>query len=277
MIIVMVQLKAKSHKPAKAFQGNFNFAEGSYLESTSRPLYALLFLLPLVAIYELGTLLVNTDQIAHTQARVATFTWLMGLAELLGMQQSLAWAFPGLVVVVILLCLHLNGQDSWRIRPGWLGWMAVESVLLTVPLFAMGSLVKSSEVANAAVNGGNDSAMMHSYLAKVITSVGAGIYEELAFRLILFGLLLMLLEDVLKAQKLIATVFAVIISALLFAGHHYVGLQGGRITSLEEFELGGFIFRAAAGVYFAVIFHYRGYGIVAGTHSAFNIILFAFS
>lgn len=273
----MVQLKAKSHKPANAFQGNFNFAEGSYLESTSRPLYALLFLLPLIAFYELGTLLVNTDQIAHTQARVATFTWLTGLSEFLGMQQSLAWAFPGLVVVVILLCLHLNSHNSWRIRPGWLGWMAVESVLFTVPLFAMGSLVTSSGVANAAVNGGNDSVMMHSYLAKVITSVGAGIYEELAFRLILFGLLLMLLEDVLKAQKLIATVFAVIISALLFAGHHYVGLHGGRVVSLEAFELGGFIFRALAGGYFAVIFHYRGYGITAGTHSAFNIILFAFS
>ena len=67
----------KTSKQNKASQvragGVLNFAEGSYLETTQQPLYALFFLLPLIALYELGTLLVNTDQIAHTQSRVAAF------------------------------------------------------------------------------------------------------------------------------------------------------------------------------------------------------------
>ena len=62
---------------------HLNYLTGSYLESTSRPLYALLFLLPWIAIYEIGTILANTDQIAHTQSRVAAFTWIMAVAAML--------------------------------------------------------------------------------------------------------------------------------------------------------------------------------------------------
>ena len=46
-----------------------------------RPLYALVFLLPWIGLYELGTILINTDHIAHTQSRVTAFTWLMALAQ----------------------------------------------------------------------------------------------------------------------------------------------------------------------------------------------------
>jgi hypothetical protein len=38
-----------------------NFVEGSYLERTSRPVYALVFLLPFIVVYELGTILINTN------------------------------------------------------------------------------------------------------------------------------------------------------------------------------------------------------------------------
>ena len=90
----------------------------------------------------------------------------------------------------------------------------------------------------------------------------------------ILGLILVLLEDVLKIKGAFATITAILVSAGLFAAHHYIGVLEGRITTLEEFKTGSFMFRATAGVYFAVIFRYRGYGITAGTHSAYNIIYF---
>ena len=260
------------NKSVSPLAGHLNFGEGSYLESTSHPLYALVFLMPLVGIYEIGTILVNTDAIAHTQARVAAFTWLMGLAEWIGMNRSLAFAFPGLVVMIILLCWHLSSHYPWRIKLGWLGWMAVESVLLSLPLFALGAVINSSNTFAVIDNGSGGE--IGSYWANIVTSVGAGIYEELVFRLILVGLIIVVLEDVLKVKVSIATFIAVFVSAGLFAAHHYLGFQGGQIARLEEFKLGGFIFRAAAGLYFALIFRFRGYGITAGTHGAYNIIYF---
>jgi len=252
---------------------HLNFEEGSYFESTSRPLYALVFLLPLVVVYEIGTFRLNTDMIALTQSRVATFTWLMGLAEWIGMDRSLAWAFPGLVVVVILFCWHMSSHHPWGIRLGWIGGMAVESMVLTLPLFLIGSLTSSS--LKISVTASDQAAQSQRYLADLTTGIGAGIYEELVFRLILLGLLVMVMEDALKLKKTTSVVVAVALSALLFAGHHYVGLGGeGFYWIGEGFTAGGFVFRTMAGVYFAVLLRWRGFGIIAGTHAAYDMIMF---
>jgi len=270
--------------------GHLNFAQGSYLESTSRPLYALFFLLPLICTYELGTVLVNTDEIAHTQARVAAFTWLMELAQWIGMHRSLAWAFPGFVVVIILLCWQMSSQYNWRVKFHWLGWMLVESAVLSLPLFAMGALLNSSKTfigqtvtdVGAAVTQGCGNVVLqvvndgvaNVYWANIVTSIGAGIYEELVFRLIVLGVILMAVEDLLKIKPLPAVIIAAIGSALLFAAHHYIGIEMGQFYKLEELKIGSFMFRFVAGLYFATIFRFRGYGIAAGTHSVYNIIYF---
>ena len=262
--------------------GPLNFGPGSYLESTSRPLYALLFLIPWLAVYEFGTLFVNTDAIAHVQARVAAFTWLMGLAEWIGVHRSLAWAFPGFVVVVILFCWHMSSQYPWSIKPSWLLWMLLEAAMLTLPLFVLSALAEG--IANGGqacvASGACEHSIDHDpYIAQLVTSIGAGIYEELVFPLIVVGVVIMFLEDVVKIKGVGTSIIAVLISAGLFAAHYYVGIEDGQLCKLQEhdFTLGGFLFRAAAGVYFAVIFRYRGYGITAGTHAAYNMILFTFS
>jgi hypothetical protein len=279
-------LLAKGKKTAKNGKTDYsantilNFGSGSYLESTSRPFYALIFLLPLIVIYEMGTILVNTNHIFHTQSRVAAFTWLMGLAEWIGMHRSLAWAFPGFVVLIILLCWHLSSKYPWRIRLKWLAGMYLECIALCLPLFAFGAVLNrtynfavttaASSTVALSTNGSS------SYLAKIVTSIGAGIYEELVFRLILIGLIIVLMEDLLHIKDPTATIVAVLVSAALFAAHHYVGIENGRICRLAEepFTLGSFLFRTLAGIYFAIIFRYRGYGITAGTHAAYNVILF---
>jgi len=251
----------------------FNVAPGSYLDSTRQPMYALAFLLPLVVIYEVGTFYFNTDHLTHTEIRVAAFSWLRRVAELAGVHPKAAWAFPGFAVLIILLCWQLSSRRSWRVKPMWVGWMALESLLLTAPLFAIGALLNSSLAAEA---GGQ--AVHQSYGPRLVTSIGAGIYEELVFRLILIGLLLLLLEDLLHVPTTIATLLAVFLSAAVFSAHHYVTFEGWRLVRLahESFTAGSFLFRTAAGIYFAFLFRYRGYGVTAGTHAVFNMIYFAF-
>ncbi|MBN1844489.1 MAG: CPBP family intramembrane metalloprotease [Sedimentisphaerales bacterium] len=282
----------RSKPPAKntiaTLPGRYlNTAPGSYLETTSRPLYALLFLLPAVVIYEVGTLLVNTAQVEQTlvQKRVVTFIWLIRLARWTGMRDYLVWAFPGLVVVILLLCWHLASRHEWNVKVTRLGWMLVESTVLCVPLLMFNAaLGGSSRVATTAAAtgaagatgsaGAADQALSGSYLAHLVTSIGAGIYEELIFRLILIGLLVMLLEDVFKIKPAIAVIVAVLLSSALFAAHHYVGIDAGQILLLPEpFTLVGFTFRTIAGIYFALVFSWRGFGITAGTHAAYDIIL----
>ena len=76
-----------------------NFARDSYLERTSRPIYAAAFLLPFIIVYEIGTILINTDVLRKTQIRVVAFDWLQRLLEHVGAGDRLAWAAPPLVAI----------------------------------------------------------------------------------------------------------------------------------------------------------------------------------
>lgn len=267
--------QSKSPVPEAGKTSVLNFAEGSYLESTSRPLYALCFLLPLIVIYEAGTIFFNTRQYANTAVsdRVVTFVWLEELGRFLGFGNYLTWLFPGLLVLLILLCWHVASRNDWTIKVPRLFWMGLESFVLALPLFAVSAVLNRVGETAMQATGSTEAVSNNSYWADLTTSIGAGIYEELFFRLIVMGLLLVLLEDVFKLKSAGVTLIAVAISAGLFSAHHYIGFAGGKVTVLEEFQLGSFVFRTIAGVYFAMLFRYRGYGVTAGTHAAYNIML----
>ena len=104
---------------------------------------------------------------------------------------------------------------------------------------------------------------------EIALSSGAGIYEELVFRLVAISLIMLVGVDLLHLPKTQTAVVAIALSSLLFAAHHHPPLGS------EEFNLANFTFRTAAGVYLAGIFWYRGYGPAAGCHAAYNITVVA--
>jgi hypothetical protein len=69
-----------------------------------------------------------------------------------------------------------------------------------------------------------------------------------------------------------AIVVSVLLSAALFSAHHHIIFVDGRFEKGDEFSLGKFVFRTTAGVYFAVLYAIRGFGITAGTHALYDII-----
>ena len=56
-------------------------------------------------------------------------------------------------------------------------------------------------------------------------------------------------------------------SSLLFAGAHHLGSHG------EPFDPIVFSFRAAAGMYFAFLYCWRGYGIAVGAHAGYDVLV----
>jgi hypothetical protein len=65
----------------------------------------------------------------------------------------------------------------------------------------------------------------------------------------------------------LAAAVATIGSAALFSGAHHIGPFG------ERFERYVFLFRLLAGIYFALLFRLRGFGIAVGTHAFYDIIV----
>ncbi len=268
----------------------FNFTRDSYLERTSRPVYAIVFLLPFIIFYEIGTVLINTDVLNGTQVRVVAFVWLQQFLQYLGTGDRLAWIAPPLAVIVILIGLQLASRKSWYFCLGDYTPMVLECTALAVPLIVLSLLFNSSatsptDVPPVAVTVGSTECASvfteipmvatpeatHSLMASVVTSIGAGIYEELVFRLILICLLMLLFQDLIGLKHADAIVLAVLVSAALFSAHHHVIFVNGQLGCSEPFDWARFGFRTLAGIYFAGLFAIRGFGIAAGTHAFYDI------
>lgn len=284
----------------------FNFAKDSYLERTSRPIYAIVFLLPFIIFYELGTILINTDVLNQTQVRVAAFVWLQKSFEYLGFGSKLAWMAPPLVVVAILTALQLTSRKRWHFWFADFRPMAVECILLAAPLvvltlflntsrrpqantsqlidstrYAISSTQYNSPIAGCSSVANEDESTAEAgdrragkkfLLADIVTSIGAGIYEELVFRLILICVLMIVFQNILRLGQKNSIILSVLISAALFSVHHHIDFLSGQLNQTDPFNLMRFVFRTIAGIYFAILFAIRGFGITAGTHAFYDII-----
>ncbi len=229
-------------------------ATAGYLGESARPLASLIFLLPFIILYELGTRLLLTDPVQGTQHIVA-FTLLQRFFSALG---ATGRNLPALAVVAILLAWHIARKDKWTFKLTTLLGMSLESVALGVPPIVFGLvLARFFSPLNTAVG--------ESLGETIILSLGAGIYEELVFRLMLCTALAMLLRNVLKLELRLSMLLLVVISATLFSAYHYLGN--------EVFQWRIFVFRMGAGVYFGVLFLFRGFGITAGAHMAYDIMI----
>ena len=101
-------------------------------------------------------------------------------------------------------------------------------------------------------------------LSKIVLSLGAGVHEELVFRLIMVGGGTWLLSNVLGLRRPIAIVFTMLVSSVLFSAAHHV--IGG-----EPYRTGAFVYRILCGLIFASIFQWRGFAVAVYTHALYDI------
>jgi len=271
----------------------FDFAKESYPERTSRPIYAIVFLLPFIVFYELGTIFINTDVLNNTQVRVVAFVWLQNFLQYLGFGSRLAWMMPALAVVAILTGLQLASRKQWHWSMGDILPMVIECILLAVPLIVLSLLLSSSmyrpaetdqiswettetltkTVASCSITEtGMTGVKSESLLANIVTGIGAGIYEELVFRLILICVLMFLFQDILRFSRKNSIILSVLVSAALFSAHHHIVFLDGQFGQGCPFNWTEFSFRTIAGIYFALLFVVRGFAIAAGTHALYDIM-----
>ena len=221
-----------------------------YWVQSRRPLASLVFLAPLLVVYEAGVLLLGAQNGADA--------FLRRLLDLLGFGQH--FVLP-VLTVCILLAWHYLSRQPWQFSGGIISGMAVEclglGLCLRVILFLQDTLFRVFDDAVVASIG--------TQLKVSVGLLGAGIYEELLFRLILLSLAAWLLRRMGVAPRL-STIAAAIVTSLLFAAAHHIGPYG---EPMQGFR---FLFRVLAGMFFAGVFIYRGFGIAAGSHAVYDIL-----
>lgn len=99
---------------------------------------------------------------------------------------------------------------------------------------------------------------------RLVASLGAGVYEELVFRLgaCAGGAWLLMRAG---AQPRLAIVLAVIASSLLFSWAHHVGPYG------DPWDRHVFVYRALAGVVFALVFWFRSLAHAVYAHALYDV------
>ncbi len=253
-------------------------APASYWELSRRPLHVLLFLLPLIVAYEIGMPLLPQPQGASGYLDIKAHGWLVRFFEMVGIAQTGGLYLGGLAIVIVLVCWHLINRDPLRVRPSTLAGMALESAVLTLPLLVMGALLARLMFAPAGGAGPEAAALSPgaplaagdvwrgmNIGSKITISIGAGLYEELVFRMLLIAAVHTVLVDLGKASHFVGGLVAVIVSAALFTWYHPLDSGG------EHSRLHAMLSYFLLGLYFGVVFISRGFGIVVAVHALYDI------
>jgi len=230
----------------------------SYWEQAKCPLVCLVFLTPLLVIYEVGVLLFSES--SQTVVRNGADHWMrMGLQSI-GLNAQHALPF---LIVFGLVGWHFVGRYPCKISTDTLLGMVSESLLFAFCLVVLGQL---QNVAFRELNISPDLMIGQDALPRILAFVGAGVYEEVMFRLCLLPMLFGIFRVLAMPIKW-AAVLSVLSTSLIFSLAHYVG------SSAETLTLFSFTFRSLAGLFFAGLFYFRGFGITVGCHAAYDVIV----
>ena len=241
----------------------------SYWRDTRAPRHSLLFALPLLILYELlAYSLTRTDL---SRVRVGADVLVKSVFGALGGRYGLLL----LTALVAGLGIVLGWRDCRAhgpVRPRLFGGMLLEAILYAALLGGVASgltsLLLHGRLAVLLQPGGSAGGFAGLGLpTQLMVSLGAGIYEELLFRVVLVSGLALLARAVLGLGNLGAGVVAAVLGALGFSLFHYIGPLG------DHFTMGSFTFRAVAGLLFSTLYLLRGFGITAWSHSLYDVFV----
>ena len=223
----------------------------SYWSLSRMPLTSLVFILPLVLAYEGGVLLLG-----RSSPRNGADVWLRHLLDAIGFGEY--FLLPVLTILGLLAWQHIE-YDRWRFSPGVLVGMVAECCLLAVVLVGVARL--QNRLWPLLLEPG-----LEGIFARFIGFCGAGLYEEVLFRLLMLPAVAWGLGRI-GTPPGPSIAWSAILTSLLFSAAHYVGPLG------DSFQLYSFTFRTVAGLFFALLFIVRGFGIAAGTHAAYDMLV----
>ena len=215
--------------------------------------YSAVAALPLLVIYEI---LIVLSQSRYWGIRNAADVWIRTFLMAFDLQaQHLTFVLIG--ISLALIPIAKSRARGIKLKANYFALMFAECLAFSLVL---GVLLQSILRIGGLSSGGHGIGLMQN----LALSIGAGLFEEIIFRVILLNLLFLLLSPLLK-KKVVAAVVSVLLASFLFSLSHYIG------TMADSWQLYSFMFRWAAGLLFTILYFVRGFGITAYTHAFYDI------
>ena len=226
-----------------------------YFKDTKSPFYGFIFTIPLFLIYELGIIINSNESIISM--RNGADVLLRQILSFFGLNGIYWLGFVFFVAYLITFFVHKSKIKQNEINNIYLFIMIIESLCWAnlIYLFMSNIHILLMNPTGSII------------LQKVTLSIGAGIYEEFLFRVILILLLSQIIKFIFKWSLNFSRVVAMIISAGIFSSFHFLGEYG------DYFSFNVFMIRFFAGIFLGMIYFTRGFGIVAWSHSIYDLIV----
>jgi len=237
-----------------------------YFATTRSAYYAVVASLPLLVIYE--ALLTFSDSPMESQVRNAADVWLRTILVSLGVSPFHSTL---VMILALVLAIPLLRPRSAPLNGRYLGTMFLESILYG---FFLGIVINYIlyfffTLAVPMVNQINTPLLAMpaniGFSQGLALSLGAGLFEEFFFRVILLSAVLYLAR--LMLAEWLAVTVAIIGAAFLFSLAHYIGPLG------EPLEIHSFLFRWVAGLLFTILYFLRGFAVTAYAHAFYDIFV----
>jgi hypothetical protein len=221
------------------------------VKSGSGPWADLGLTLPIFVAYHLGVIFLPVRNAADVVTR-----------ELVALSKDSIVAYSGLTLAIgavyvgTLIVLGRGRSLRWE----RFALVAGEGVLYAVAMRLLAAWV----VGRLFLANGVD-----SRFAGLVMSLGAGFYEEVVFRVILFGLgarlILMLFPMAVPLKGALVLLGWAVVGGAVFSAWHYVGAFS------DDFDAGSFVFRWVCGIVFTAIYWFRGFAPAVWTHALYDV------
>ena len=215
--------------------------------------YSVVSALPLLVVYEI---LVIMTQSRYWGIRNAADMWIRTFLMAFDLRaQHLTFVMIGIAFALIPVAKARS--YGVKLKANFFLLMLAEAFTYSLVLGAV--LQSILRLSGLAAGGPGNGALQNFAL-----SLGAGLFEEIIFRVLLLNLLFFLLNYIFK-NKVTTAVISVLAASFLFSLSHYIG------SMADSWELYSFMFRWIAGMIFTVLYFMRGFAITAYTHALYDI------
>lgn len=228
----------------------------SYARDTRSNTYGFLAALPLFVAYELFLLWMSPAN--GRMLRVGAEVWTKEMLWLIGVNGQLTL---GLVVIVLgAVILWHDRHKNIAVRGSYFVGVIVESAVYAVVCALLISAVVGTVFSIVSV-------LPSDRLTLIGLSIGAGLYEELFFRVLLVSGLFVIVRGLSDMTRSRSYAAAAVAGALLFSLVHYIGPFG------DVFAVSTFVFRFLFGLVLNLLYVTRGFAVAAWTHALYDLML----
>ncbi|NQU63632.1 MAG: CPBP family intramembrane metalloprotease, partial [SAR324 cluster bacterium] len=223
----------------------------NYFKASSHRFYGAVIGLTMLLLYEV---LIIWERSSDVVIRNAPEAWLRTVLNFLGISH---YHISFIMITVAILAVPLFYKPDLMISKRVFLLLIIESIIWA----AFSGVFIQMIIARIFLVTGT---MSGSIIGDLGLAIGAGLFEELFFRVILTSALIWICYRLIRFKWLSIT-FAVIIASFLFSLAHYIGSAG------DAFEIYSFLFRFLAGLWFTTLYSVRGFAVVCLTHAFYDI------